>query len=48
MITKKINNIDVKPLKTKFDDKKFKHYKLFNKPYPLIYICARRGWGKTW
>lgn len=47
MLTKKINDIQIKPLKTKFDDKLYKHSKLFNKPYPLIYICARRGWGKT-
>lgn len=44
---KKINNINVAPLKTKFDDKPYKHFKLFNKPFPLIFISWRRGWGKT-
>ena len=44
---KKINNIKVEKLKTKFDDKPYKHYKLFNKPFPLIFINSRRGWGKT-
>jgi hypothetical protein len=41
--SKKINNINVKPIKTKFDNIPFKHYKLFNKPFPLLFINSRRG-----
>lgn len=43
----KLNNIKITPLNTIFDNKKYKHYDLFNKPFPLIFICSRRGWGKT-
>ena len=39
----KLNNIKITPLNTIFDNKKYKHYDLFNKPFPLIFICSRRG-----
>lgn len=47
MIEKKINNINIEKLKTDFDEKKYKHFNLFPKPYPLIYIEWKRGSGKT-
>lgn len=47
MKIQKVNNLEIKPVKTEINNKKIKHQSIFNDAYPNIFISASKGSGKS-